>query len=514
MDLQLVIALNLMAASAVACVFALAYRPAGYAGWVLVNGLVIVAGALALQFAPQWVGWVTAGLFVPLVGLPALLSNLAQRAEQRGRHDLAARLAKVSGVLHPGSDSAFNAALGAALRGATPAETEAALQALRATASPAQQAVVDVFLASERDDWPAVLLAARASTAPPFELKASEIRALGELGRRDEMLALYEQVKSRLIGIHLTTTQLFIFAFTGRVARVEDLLTGALSGLPVDGKVFWRAIARRAANPDDALAQSALAAMAQSGTRYKSRLAAARALARPAPPALSPASQHIVDAADARLQRDATRRGKPLMALYATLAVMAVNIAMLLWAEWRGGSENLDVLYALGAMWPPAIGDKGEVWRLAAAAFLHLGPVHLLVNLFMLMVFGRLVESQLGAWRTLGIYLWCGVGSMALVYALMRADVIETNLLVGASGAIFGLFGVIAALDTAAWLRSRDRLDLNRLSSVVLILALQAVVDFTIPNVSFAAHATGFALGLIAGAAVAVVSRSPTGATA
>jgi rhomboid protease GluP len=513
MDLQFVIALNIMAASAMVSLYALAYRPTGYAGWVLVNGLVLLAGGLALLFAPRVAAWITAALFVPLIVTPSLLSNLALRAEQRGKTDLAQRLASVSSWFHPTGDVKFNLALAEALRGETPDATRAALTRLRETATDTQRATVDVFIAAERDDWPAALVASRAPAAPT-ELKASEIRALGELGRRDEMVAVYEQSKTRLVGIHLLTAQLFVFAFTGRVARVDALLKGALAGLPADGKIFWRAVARQAADPEDALARSTLAAMAETALRAKTRAAAQRTLARTAPVPLSADALRIVDAADARMDREALRREKPLHAMYTTFALMAANIVMLLMAEWRGGWDSLDVLYRLGAMWPQAIAVKGEVWRLFTAAFLHLGPIHLIVNLLMLSVLGRQVESQLGWWRTLLVYLWCAVGSMALVYGLMWSGLIETNLLVGASGAIFGLLGVATALDAATWMRSRDRLDLNRLSSIAVILALQAAVDFSIPNVSFAAHATGFAMGLIAGGALAFIRRQPKGAAA
>ena len=506
MDLQLVIALNIMVASAVLALYALAYRPVGYVNWVLVNVLVLAAGGLALWFAPSIAAWIAAGLFVPLVVAPSLLSSLALRAEQRGRTDLAERLAAASARVHPTGDVRFGLALNKALRRVPPEAVLADLNRLRDTASDSQRTIIDVFVAAERDDWSAVLAATR-SPAAPSELMASEIRALGELGRRDEMLALYERAKTRLLGIHLLTTQLFAFAFCGRVARVDALLKGALAGLPADGKIYWRAVARQAADPGDTMARSSLEAMAAAALRPKTRQAARRTLERPQPPPLNTASLQIIDAADARMEREAYRRQKPFRALYTTLALMAANIVMLLSAEWSGGSENLDVLFRLGAMWPPAIAMKGEVWRLFAAAFLHLGPLHLIVNLIMLSMLGRQVESLLGWWRTLAVYLWCAIGSMALVYALMRSGLIETNLLVGASGAIFGLLGVTTAIDVATWLRSRDRLDLNRLSSVAVILALQAAVDFSIPNVSFAAHATGFVLGLVAGSIIALLRR-------
>jgi membrane associated rhomboid family serine protease len=177
---------------------------------------------------------------------------------------------------------------------------------------------------------------------------------------------------------------------------------------------------------------------------------------------------------------------------------------MFAWAEWRGGSEDIGVLFALGALWAPAITRDGEWWRLATASVLHLGPVHLVANMFMLAVLGRAIESRYGAARMLVLSLWCGIGSMALVYFAMRYGLIEDGLLVGASGAILGLLGALTMEVLMTWLRTRDTLDRFRLAMLGLILTLQAAVDFSIPNVSFAAHASGFVLGFLAGIGLAV----------
>src|SRR3712207_6949372 len=53
----------------------------------------------------------------------------------------------------------------------------------------------------------------------------------------------------------------------------------------------------------------------------------------------------------------------------------------------------------------PVLVDLGEDWRLVTAAFLHIGVLHLVLNMLALLVFGSELERQLGRWRYLAVYL-------------------------------------------------------------------------------------------------------------
>jgi rhomboid protease GluP len=141
--------------------------------------------------------------------------------------------------------------------------------------------------------------------------------------------------------------------------------------------------------------------------------------------------------------------------------------------------------------------EDGEWWRLVTASFLHFGPIHLATNMFVLWILGRLLEPVLGTARMLTIYAIGGVASSAFVLALMVANDTDYGLLVGASGAIFALLGAEAGLLLADWLRNRATFDSRKLSSLAMMLGLQVVIDMSLPNVSFAAHASGFVTGLV-----------------
>lgn len=98
------------------------------------------------------------------------------------------------------------------------------------------------------------------------------------------------------------------------------------------------------------------------------------------------------------------------------------------------------VLYKWGAVIRSAVYD-GQWWRLLTAVFLHGGIMHLLNNMLSLYFIGWFLEPLLGKWRYLTLYLACGlIASFASIYWH------EATLSVGASGAIFGLYGFILAL--------------------------------------------------------------------
>jgi rhomboid protease GluP len=179
----------------------------------------------------------------------------------------------------------------------------------------------------------------------------------------------------------------------------------------------------------------------------------------------------------------------------ATTAVCLVLLAVYLVEEWLGGSENLEVAVAMGAIYSGP-GVKPELWRLFAANFLHFGWLHLAMNVGAFFALGPFVERRLGAVRYLLVLLASGLGSMALTTYVFYAG--REVVLVGASGAIMGLVGATAAV--LLRLRDGDRSGLvgKRLRSIVFILALQFSFDLLTPRVSFAAHASGVLCGFAA----------------
>jgi membrane associated rhomboid family serine protease len=123
----------------------------------------------------------------------------------------------------------------------------------------------------------------------------------------------------------------------------------------------------------------------------------------------------------------------------------------------------------------------GEYWRLLSAAFLHIGPLHLIVNMLALVIVGPALERLFGAWRFLALYVLGALGGSLAVY-LFNSPV---GAVAGASGAIFGLFA-----GTLIVLRN---LGLDARFMVVAI-----VVNFAAsfaPGISLLGHLGGFLAG-------------------
>ncbi len=139
--------------------------------------------------------------------------------------------------------------------------------------------------------------------------------------------------------------------------------------------------------------------------------------------------------------------------------------------------------------------SQGEYWRLLTAMFLHVGVVHIAFNLYVLYVVGMPVESALGRWRYVALYLLSGLGGAAASYVLTGPGAAGE----GASGAIFGLF--------AAWWVITRRAG-GDTKPVTVLIGLNLVFSFVFPNIGYWAHLGGLATGAVLGLAFAYAPRS------
>ncbi|MGQ0674281.1 MAG: rhomboid family intramembrane serine protease [Hyphomicrobium sp.] len=510
MDLQFFITLNLMAISGLVMLIALVNQAKGGGGWIAVNAAVVAIGLLALTFAEEWSGLIVAGAFVPLVLAPGLLSHFARKRAMVGRMAEAARYSQWASLLHPTAASRFAAAVARALAVEPVDERVRALEALSDGATPEQRTALRALRAVERGDWQSIADEARRMPNVSASLGPMQIRALGESGDIEQMIRLYDSVKPGLGTADLNLCQLFVLAFTGHVEVVDLMLDNQASHLDPDTKTYWRAIARQRSPTRSAEGVAKLAELARTAKNSKTRLAAARHLQQDLPAVsrpLSPEAAGSLDEIETRAAGTASFSGRGWAQLPATVAIGLLNLLAFALEVINGGSEDLDVLVGLGAMWPPLVWMNGEWWRLLTASFLHFGPLHLGANMFMLLVLGRIVETAFGWQRYLIIYLLGGVLSTAAVFALMQWGSVAPAVLIGASGAIFAVFGAEAARQVAVWRRSRDALDRRQLVNLVLIMLVQVVIDFSVPEISATAHLSGFATGFLLGLALEAGSR-------
>ena len=179
----------------------------------------------------------------------------------------------------------------------------------------------------------------------------------------------------------------------------------------------------------------------------------------------------------------------PLSArLTLTNVLVAVNVLVYL-AEVATGGADRGTVVQLGVLYGARRPQGGEWWRIVSSAFLHGSIVHIGLNMLVLYQVGNLVEALFGRTRFALLYAVALVGSAAAVlgFAYDQATL-------GASGAIFGLFGGLVAVGLR--LGSRGR---GLIGQVVPVIGLNLVFTFAVPGISAAGHIGGLITGFLAG---------------
>lgn len=165
-------------------------------------------------------------------------------------------------------------------------------------------------------------------------------------------------------------------------------------------------------------------------------------------------------------------------ATYVLLAIIGVTYA----AQFvTGGIVTQAFLY-----WPPLTAI--EPWRMVTTMFVHSPSsiFHILFNAYSLYILGTLVERLIGPARFVVLFFLAGVGGSVAVLWLSPVSAV-----VGASGAIFGLFGALFVIQ-----RSFGGANVQ----LMIVLALNLVLGFVVPGISWQAHVGGLLVGaLVAG---------------
>lgn len=137
----------------------------------------------------------------------------------------------------------------------------------------------------------------------------------------------------------------------------------------------------------------------------------------------------------------------------------------------------------------------GEYYRFLTSMFLHYGVIHLLFNMYVLWIIGQYLERELGAARYLSLYLVSGLGGGVLTYLVSAPNTAAA----GASGCIFGLFGAMVLINRKL---GRD------MSGIYVVLGLNLVITFMVPNISWTGHIGGLVTGLALGFVLAHAPRA------
>ncbi|MCP9996950.1 rhomboid family intramembrane serine protease [Streptomyces werraensis] len=180
-----------------------------------------------------------------------------------------------------------------------------------------------------------------------------------------------------------------------------------------------------------------------------------------------------------------------------TKILIGINVAVFLAVTIE--KSLLSDLYLVGA-WPPApftptqgVAD-GEWYRLVTSMFTHEEIWHIGFNMFSLWLLGGPLEQHLGRARYLALYLISGLAGSALTYLLAGGSTAS----LGASGAVFGLFGATAVL------MRRLRYDMR---PIIALLAINLVITFSWAGIAWQAHIGGLVAGVVIGYAMVHAPR-------
>ena len=189
---------------------------------------------------------------------------------------------------------------------------------------------------------------------------------------------------------------------------------------------------------------------------------------------------------------DTERINKMLKTKKPILTYLLIGINIIIFALmyiFGKGSEDTNTLIKFGANYAP-LTTSGQYFRLITSAFLHIGFIHLICNMYALYVVGPNIESFYGKGKGLVIYLYSAI--MGSLFALVLSP--SNVVLAGASGAIFGLFGALLYFGY----NYRGYIGNHLINQIIPVIILNLFIGFMIPGISNEAHIGG----LIGGVAV------------
>ena len=178
-----------------------------------------------------------------------------------------------------------------------------------------------------------------------------------------------------------------------------------------------------------------------------------------------------------------------------TIAMVALNVALYFVSAARAG---LEVDYGLIGLARTGAGElvgvaEGEWYRIVTGGFLHASLPHIGFNMFALWILGKQLEPVIGGVRFALVYVASLLGGSLGVLLL------DPNALtVGASGAVFGLFGFAFAAQRARGINPMQ-------SGLGAILAINLAFTFLVPNISIGGHLGGLIAGYLCGQLIDVI---------
>jgi rhomboid protease GluP len=182
----------------------------------------------------------------------------------------------------------------------------------------------------------------------------------------------------------------------------------------------------------------------------------------------------------------------PRQGYFVTPILLNINILVFILMIGSGASlisPDTSILLNWGANFRP-LTLESQWWRLLTNCFIHIGIIHLLMNMYALFYIGLLLEPLLGRARFISAYLLTGI-----IASVANISYYDLTVSAGASGAIFGMYGVFLPLLTTDLVGKRKAL----LTSITVFVLFNLVGGFSKDGIDNAAHIGGLITGIIIG---------------
>lgn len=186
---------------------------------------------------------------------------------------------------------------------------------------------------------------------------------------------------------------------------------------------------------------------------------------------------------------------RPKKPVITYLLVALMIIVFILMYILGNGSLDTNTLYSFGGLV-----KEGSFIRLFTSMFLHIGIIHLVMNMWALILLGKQTESFYGHFKTLIIFIFSGVVGNLLSVILMGSNTISA----GASGAIFGLMGAILYFA----INQRTYMGEALKKEILPVIIVNLLFGFMLTGINMYAHIGGLIGGILISTALGIKYKS------
>jgi len=488
-------------------------------------------------------GAIGVGAGACLLVLGPMVRVLARRLVAAERSRLAMRLLDLAELLAPASGVAEEKALVRAMTEIREGRIEHTVDALTAAK---QRAPADAQLAIDERIAMLYLAAYRWSDAiqyaethlfevpPPDEGDGSLRQALGvappvwvellgaygRIGDLEQSAKMLDRLEDVCAGrddaaLWIHRARVMFLALAGRIDAVRALVAPRQARhMTTAARTYWIAVAHehRGDRAEAALAYEKARARSRGRPRELIDHALATLAARDLPPEpgqpVDPGGAKLAAVANAVVARiEAAPLPPPIRVARShgpravwlltgvLLAISAITGLVL------GDTGDVGVLVRAGAVVHGLV-DAGQWWRLVACVFLHMGVLHLLLNVAALVVLGRLTEGLFGASRVIAIFAIAGIAGAVASYLAQPGGVSA-----GASGALFGLLGAVFIEMARYRRRYRAAWKRGMWGRLAVVIVGQLGCGLVYPALDQWAHGAGLVVGVLLGLALSPNAR-------